>query len=194
MSNRKPHTQETKDKIRKALLGKNLGNTNGFQKGHNLTKGRPAPWARNNPQVFVKGRTNWNDGTSKVKERLCKECETPFIPKNYKNDRKFCSTDCFRTYNRGENNSSWKGGITPINQAIRTSTEYKLWRTSVFERDGYTCVWCGEAGGRLNADHIKPFSLFPELRFAIDNGRTLCEPCHRTTDTYGGRCNKKNYG
>ncbi len=85
---------------------------------------------------------------------------------------------------RGEKSYLWKGGITPINKAIRNSLEYSLWRKSVFERDNWTCVWCGQRGGKLNADHIKPFALFPELRFAIDNGRTLCEICHRTTDTY----------
>ena len=88
----------------------------------------------------------------------------------------------------GENNSNWKGGITPLNLKIRHSREYKLWRKAIFERDNYTCIWCGDKkGGNLNADHIKPFALFPELRFAIDNGRTLCELCHKTTDTYGGK-------
>lgn len=85
----------------------------------------------------------------------------------------------------GENSPHWKGGVTPLYKKIRKSLEYKLWRTAVFERDNYTCIWCKLYGGRLNADHIKPFSLFPELRFAIDNGRTLCEKCHRNTDTWG---------
>ncbi len=91
----------------------------------------------------------------------------------------------------GQNSHLWKGGVTPIHQKIRTSLEYKIWRRAVFERDNYTCVWCGDdKGGNLNADHIKPFALFPELRFAIDNGRTLCKPCHKKTNTYGGRFNK----
>lgn len=86
---------------------------------------------------------------------------------------------------RGEKNNLWKGGITPINKIIRGSLEYKLWRKAVFERDGYSCIWCGQKGGELNADHIKRFSDYPELRFAIDNGRTLCLSCHKTTDNYG---------
>lgn len=96
---------------------------------------------------------------------------------------------------RGEKHYRWKGGKNSENQKIRKSIEYKLWRIAVFERDGYTCVWCYEKGGILNADHIKPFSLFPELRFAIDNGRTLCLECHKKTDTYQNKIHeyKKNY-
>lgn len=92
---------------------------------------------------------------------------------------------------KGDKNSFWKGGITPILIKIRQSKEYKLWRKSVWERDNFTCIWCGTKEN-IQADHIKPFSLFPELRFSIDNGRTLCLTCHRTTSTYGGRINKFN--
>lgn len=89
-------------------------------------------------------------------------------------------------WKRGEKHWAYTGASS-INELIRKSSEYKLWRRAVFERDNYTCIWCFAKGGRLNADHIKPFAYFPELRFAIDNGRTLCEPCHRKTDTYSRR-------
>lgn len=97
---------------------------------------------------------------------------------------------------KGENHHNWKGGITKKDDMIRRSVQYKLWRKAVFERDNYTCIWCGIKSGNgkaviIQADHIKPFSLYPELRFAIDNGRTLCKNCHKTTDTFGNKI--KNY-
>jgi len=93
---------------------------------------------------------------------------------------------------RGERHYNWQGGLTSLNAKIRNSLEYKLWRDAVFARDNWTCVWCGQHGGQLHVDHIKPFSLFPELRFAIDNGRTLCVDCHQKTDSYAGKI-LKNY-
>ncbi len=87
---------------------------------------------------------------------------------------------------KGKNNPMWQGGKTKKHLLIRMSLEYRLWRKAVYERDNYTCIWCGDnKGNNLEADHIKPFYLYPELRFAIDNGRTLCINCHKTTKTYG---------
>ncbi len=87
----------------------------------------------------------------------------------------------------GERSHFWKGGVTKKNQIIRSSSEYKRWRLSVFERDKFTCVICKTKGSFLNADHIKPFALYPDLRFDINNGRTLCRECHVKTDTFGRR-------
>lgn len=82
----------------------------------------------------------------------------------------------------------WKGGITAKNIMLRRGIEYKLWREEIFKRDNYQCVLGGkEHGNRLNADHIKSFAHFPELGFVVSNGRTLCESCHRKTDTFAGK-------
>lgn len=151
-----------------------------FEKGYKQTeqqkskiglalKGRPkSPEHRAKMHTFPKGGVPWNKG---LKGALVHTEDT----------RKRMSAT---HKSRKELSHLWKGGITPKNKLIRQSVEYKLWREAVFQRDNWTCIWCGDRGVRLNADHIKPFSLFPELRFSIDNGRTLCVPCHKTTDTY----------
>lgn len=85
---------------------------------------------------------------------------------------------------RGEKGKNWRGGITPWQKTERRKPEYKQWRIAVFTRDSYTCVLCGTRGGELNADHIKSWIKYPELRLDLDNGRTLCVPCHKQTPTY----------
>lgn len=83
---------------------------------------------------------------------------------------------------KGEKNHNWKGGVSKENSSERQNMmktlEYKAWRKAVFERDNFTCQNCQERGGKLNADHIRPYSLYPELRLVIENGRTLCVECH----------------
>ena len=82
----------------------------------------------------------------------------------------------------------WNKEAEKFKHDIRNSKQYYIWRAAVLRRDNYTCVKCGDdRKSKLQVDHIKPFSLCPELRFAIDNGRTLCEECHKTTDTFMNR-------
>lgn len=145
-------------------------------------------------------------------EKKCNQCNKSY-PKNPKYSKKqwerskYCSFRCggiamrkrqITSWNKGKkcpqiggkNHHRWKGGITQINGLIRKSAEYKDWREKVFKRDDFTCQMCGSRKGDKHADHIKPFSLFPELRFDVSNGRTLCKPCHRKTDTYGHKLQK----
>ena len=149
------HSDETKEKIRKKAIGRtNSEETREKIRKHHLGKKRT--------EATRKAISKANMGHVVSQETRKKLSEA----------------------HQGEKNRLWKGGITPMSGKIRNSLEYRLWREAVFKRDNYTCIWCGDnRGGNLNADHIKPFAYFPELRFAIDNGRTLCESCHRKTDT-----------
>lgn len=124
----------------------------------------------------IKMIAGWNKG-----KRMSKEWKQKLREAKLKNPVRYWKG---KHTTRGKNHWNWQGGKTSEREKLRKSTEYKLWRKSVFERDNYTCKFCGERGGKLEADHIKPWALFPELRFAIDNGRTLCKSCHRKTDTY----------
>jgi 5-methylcytosine-specific restriction endonuclease McrA len=84
----------------------------------------------------------------------------------------------------------WNKGLgtkSRANELARKTKQARLWRIAVYERDNYTCQDCGVRGGELNAHHIKPFSTYPEARYELDNGLTLCVDCHRNTDTWGFR-------
>jgi hypothetical protein len=110
--------------------------------------------------------------------------------------------------NKGIRNPNWKTPEkrkTLLNVAIRQTDEYAQWRSAVFQRDSFRCVWCKDANKAINADHIKKFAFIlkenkinsveealkcDEL-WDIANGRTLCVQCHKQTDTFGNKHPKK---
>ena len=58
--------------------------------------------------------------------------------------------------------------------------ELRKWRKQIFENDKYTCQICNRIDDRLNAHHIKSWKDYPEERFSLDNGITLCVDCHKS--------------
>lgn len=99
----------------------------------------------------------------------------------------------------GSQNPAWNGGITK-SQYRKTYEEqfaHKRWREQIFKKDNYTCVKCGINNDdgktiKLEADHIKPYAYFPELRQSLSNGQTLCSPCHTEKTRREGRKYWKN--
>jgi 5-methylcytosine-specific restriction endonuclease McrA len=73
---------------------------------------------------------------------------------------------------------------------------YRKWRNAVFTRDLFTCQRCHKQfpAKELEAHHIKPFSVAPELQFDVKNGLSLCHDCHVKTDTYGRHVAKRPKG
>ncbi|AKQ08542.1 HNH endonuclease [Bacillus phage PBC2] len=83
-------------------------------------------------------------------------------------------------YVSGEKCHLWRGGKA---DEARWTAEYREWRKSVFERDGYTCQKCkDDKGGNLEAHHILNFSKYKDIRYDINNGITLCKVCHNPNE------------
>lgn len=117
-------------------------------------------------------------------ECLCKCGNTTIVNTRSLNNGHTSSCGCFRLESlpKKESHWNWKDGITTENARIRSSREYKNWRTQVFIRDNYACQMCGKKNCYLEAHHIKSFSEFPKDRLNISNGITLCKECHSLKD------------
>ncbi len=169
------HSEETKQKIRLATVGK---------KKHSKE-------AREKMSLSRKGNPSWSKG-KKFSEEYRKKISDGHKGQIAHNKGKANPSL------KGDKNPSWKGGITPINKQIRHSFKYRQWRSDVYQRDDYTCQMCFVRGVEIHADHIKQFALiFQENKITslpealdceefwnINNGRTLCKPCHMNTSTY----------
>ena len=128
----------------------------------------------------------------KDKIRICPVCGKKFEAKT--SEDKYCSQEChlknLHFIYKGEQHWNWQGGISKENNN-RDSNEYKQWRKQVYQRDNYECKKCGSKI-KLNAHHILSWKYYPNLRYEVSNGITLCENCHiKIHQKYGYDCSKK---
>jgi hypothetical protein len=88
---------------------------------------------------------------------------------------------------QGANHYLWKGGISRgYRKGYKGDFKYTQWRASVFSRDNWTCQTCG-ARGYVEPHHVKGWAKFPEHRYDVENGVTLCKSCHKLTYNYKGK-------
>ncbi len=84
-------------------------------------------------------------------------------------------------YRRGLIHGAWfltKDLITGSDADRPPAHEWRLIRERVFERDDYTCQYCGERGKRLECDHIIPVARGG--KHGDDNLVTACFACNRS--------------
>lgn len=157
---------------------------------------------------YAKYKHNWYEQKKRKTNRFCacgkqigftdkkcgscsaKERSKLFPPPNRKGKQKHLLGNKFRVGFKpihagkhfyqimGEKHPNWKGGITPINDKIRKSLEYKLWRISVFKRDNWICQKYKIRGGELVVHHIENFDKNGNSRLDTNNGITLSKKAH----------------
>jgi hypothetical protein len=115
----------------------------------------------------------YSNGNS-MSGRTCKDCGSIISTGSAKGR---CSK-CYTSNLLGELNPNYRFGH--YTDRFCSKVEYKKWRKSVYRRDGFKCVICGESH-TLEAHHILPKRTNPELVFNVDNGITLCKKHHEYT-------------
>ena len=97
-------------------------------------------------------------------------------------------SDTMKGKRSGKNNGNYRPWLTAEDRdSRRDSYKVNAWRNAVFDRDGYSCLSCGDSkGGNLNGHHILPYSVAKNKRWDVENGATLCVKCHRSFHTQYG--------
>jgi len=195
----KPRSEETKRKIGASLKGRPTWNKGGkmpegFSKKISLLMmGNKYKLGKTHTDEYKKAVTErmkghtFNRGKKRTEEQRLRQSVAETGKKRSLQTRINISNSL-----KGNKHPNWKGGITSENEKLRNSREYKEWRATIYIRDHFTCQMCGEVGGKLEAHHIKRWSDYPELRYDINNGVTLCVECHKLTDNYKRKANVKD--
>ena len=121
---------------------------------------------------FKKGQVSWNKGTKDVVKAWNKGTKGLCKPN---------SGSFQKGQNAGELSPFWIRDRTKIKMSDRYKEDanYKVWRKEVYKRDRWKCrIANSDCKGRIEAHHILNWVHYPELRYIINNGITLCHAHH----------------
>ena len=132
------------------------------------------------------GMIPWNKGTkgltvvSEKNRQASRErmlgAKNPMFGKPVSEERKRVASK----RHSGEGNYHWNGGLEfRKKKDDRRSSAYGGWRKQVWLRDNFICKIANpDCKGRLEAHHILGWTEYPDLRYEINNGITLCHAHH----------------
>ena len=140
-------------------------------------------------QLYFKSIPKWNKGLTKEEHEALQRIalKTSKIKKGVKLSQQHRLA--ISIAHKKASIRDYSNDTEALNKSIRKSVNYKFWRESVYKRDNFTCKKCKTRGGKLHPHHIKNFSQYPDLRFELTNGVTLCEKCHKTFHKLFGQSN-----
>lgn len=81
---------------------------------------------------------------------------------------------------RGEKNPCWISDRSKLaKRQERNDMAYKEWRRQVWLRDNFKCkIANSDCKGKIEAHHILSWKDFPDLRYEVNNGITVCHTHH----------------
>lgn len=125
-----------------------------------------------------------NRGQTRCKKCLSKVYSENMTRKNiewWKDDEYAERTRDRNSSRTGAIHQNYNPNLSDEEREIQRNTlDNTKWRSSVYIRDGYKCIICGDKkGGNLIAHHILNWSKCKNSRYDVNNGITMCEECHK---------------
>lgn len=125
-------------------------------------------------QKYCSIQCYWNDSFINANDFNCLDCSSPISKIKGVIRCKRCNgkTRC------GDKHPMWKGGARRDIHSLNNPL-YRDWRQRVFFRDKFTCqIKNDDCSDGLQAHHILRWSEYPELRYELNNGISLCSKHH----------------
>ena len=150
-----------------------------FQKGHPQFNNALETWREN-------GGIPWNKGKHYIHKKRptperCQKISQAL--KENKNALGYKHTEEAKKKigdsHRGEKSVNWNPDRDAMKKNLRNDPEYQQWKKKVKKRDGNSCRFKSQKCSGYNiVHHILGWTKYPELRYNINNGITLCQYHH----------------